>query len=353
MDWMGLYDMLAYVYEGEGKLVLKDMPVPMAKKDSAVIKVNACSICGTDFRTYIHGSKKITPQTIVGHEVTGTVIEIGREVTGLHIGDRVAVAPAIGCGKCYPCSKGHPNMCDDLKTIGFQYNGGFSEYMEIPAAAFRAGNVNKLGNLIEDEEAALAEPIACVVNAQEFLKIKEGDYVAVFGSGFIGCMHAELALSSGAAKVIMIEVAKNRAEQALKLVPKISMVNPTLNDTFEEVKRITGGRGVDVAITACSVGKAQEDAVKIAAKRARISLFGGIPGDARGFIDSNEIHYKELSVFGVHASTPLQNLAVLNSISSGSLKVEKYISGIYPLDKIVDAFEAIKNENIMKAIIKP
>lgn len=345
--------MLAYVYEGEGKLVLKDMPKPEAKTDSVVIKVNACSICGTDFRTYVYGSKKIVPKTIVGHEVCGTIVEAGKEVTGFYPGERVAVAPAIGCGKCYSCINGHPNMCDVLKTIGYEFNGGFAEYMEIPSCAFAMGNVNKLSNLIEDEEAALAEPTACVVNAHESLNIKKGDYVAVFGSGFIGCMHAELAFNSGAAKVIMIEVAKNRAEEALKLLGKIEMVNPTQSDTFEEVRKITGGRGVDVAITACSVGKAQEDALKIAAKRARISLFGGIPGEAKGFIDSNEIHYKELSVYGVHASTPLQNKTVLNSISNGSLKVKKYITGVYPLTNIVNAFEAIKNENIMKAIIKP
>lgn len=345
--------MLAYVYETDGKLVLKDMPQPFAKKDSAVIKVNACSICGTDFRTYIHGSKKIAPQTIIGHEVTGTIVEAGREITGFYIGDRVAVAPAIGCGKCYSCINSHPNMCDNLKTIGFQYNGGFAEYMEIPSGAFTGGNVNKLGNLIDDEEATLAEPIACVVNSHEFLKIKKGDYVAVFGSGFIGCMHAELAFISGAGKVIMLEVAKNRADEAIKLVSNIEMINPNSDDMLDEVLRMTGNRGVDVAITACSVAKAQEDALKISAKRGRISLFGGIAGSGKGILDSNEIHYKELSVYGVHASTPIQNKMVLDKISNGSFKVKKYITRIYPLKNIVDAFEAIRNENIMKAIIKP
>ncbi|MGI6141513.1 MAG: alcohol dehydrogenase catalytic domain-containing protein [Caldicoprobacterales bacterium] len=345
--------MLAYVYEGNGRLVLKDMPKPSAKKDSVVIKVNACSICGTDFRTYIHGSSKINPNTIIGHEVTGTIVEVGRSVAGFYEGDRVHITPAIGCGYCYPCKSGHPNMCDNLETIGFQYNGGFAEYMEIPAKAFSAGNVNKLSNLIEDVEAAVAEPIACVLNAQEFLNIKKGDYVAVFGAGFIGCMHAELAFNSGADKVIMIEVSQSRAEEALKLVNKIDMINSAASDVFEEVKRITDGRGVDVAITACSVGKAQEDAIKIAAKRARISLFGGIPGDAKCFLDSNEIHYKELSVFGVHASTPEQNRTILNAITNGSLKVKKYITKIYDLENIVEAFEDLKNQKVLKAIVKP
>jgi L-iditol 2-dehydrogenase len=110
---------------------------------------------------------------------------------------------------------------------------------------------------------------------------------------------------------------------------------------------------VDVAITACSVGQAQEDALRIAAKRGRISLFGGIPGNAKGFLDSNEIHYKELSVFGVHASTPDQNRTILNAISNGSLKVKKYISKVYDLENIVDAFEDLKNQRVLKAIVKP
>lgn len=345
--------MLAYVFDNDGTLRIKEMPKPISAKDSVVIKVNACSICGTDFRTYIHGSKKITAPRIIGHEVCGTIVEAGSEVKGFAVGDRVAVAPAIGCGQCYSCTTNHPNMCDTLETIGYQYNGGFAEYMEIPAKAFRGGNVNKVNEKVKDEEAVLAEPVACVLNAHSFLNVKKGDYVAVFGSGFIGCMHAEIALANGAEKVIMIEPVKSRADIAKQLVERIETINPSAVDTYEEVKRITGGRGVDVAIIACSVGKAQEDAVKIAAKRARISLFGGLPGESKGFIDSNEIHYKELSVFGVHASTPDQNRMAMDMIVTGKLKVGKYITKIYPLSNIVDAFEAIKNENIMKAVIKP
>jgi L-iditol 2-dehydrogenase len=186
--------MLAFLFDREGKLVLDRVPDPKAGRDSAVIKVSACSICGTDFRTYVHGSRKIAAPRIMGHEVCGTIVEAGRDVEGFKPGDRVAAAPATGCGSCRPCKTGHPNMCDNLETIGFEYDGGFAEYMEIPARAFRAGNVNKPAGHIKDEEAVLAEPVACVVNAHDFLRISRGDVVAVFGSGFIGCMHAELAL---------------------------------------------------------------------------------------------------------------------------------------------------------------
>lgn len=345
--------MLAYVFEGDKKFSLKEMPRPVPKKDTFVIRINACSICGTDFRAYLHGSTKIVPGTIVGHEVCGEVVEKGENVNAVKIGDRITVAPAIGCGTCYSCKQGHPNMCDNLKTIGFQYEGGFAEYMEVPSQAIIMNNVNHVPNNISDEEAALAEPIACVVNAQEYLKIRKGDYVAIFGSGFIGCMHAELALASGAEKVIMVEIAKARADEAKQLVPQIEMIDPSSQDLYKEVDRLTEGRGVDVAITACSVGKVQTDALKIAGKRARISLFGGIPGEATSFLDSNTIHYRELSVYGVHASTPAQNKKVLAMIAAGEINVKKYITRIYPLDEIANAFLAIQKESIMKAVIKP
>jgi L-iditol 2-dehydrogenase len=345
--------MLAYVFDSSGKLVLKEMQDPTVTVNTAVIKVNACSICGTDFRTYVQGSSKITPPRIIGHEVVGTITQVGKGVNGFYVGDRVAVAPAIGCGHCYPCSIEHPNMCDRLQTIGFQFDGGFAEYMAIPEIAFEMNNVTKLNDLIDNEEAALAEPIACVVNAQEFLKITKGDYVAIWGSGFIGCMHAELAFRSGAEKVIMIELSPKRAEEAIRLVPGITMLNPKQVDTYSEIMRITDGRGVNVAITACSAGKAQEDALQAAAKRGRISLFGGIVGEGKGFIDSNLIHYKELSVCGVHASTPLQNKKVISWISSGSLKVKKYITKTYALQDIQKAFEGIQSGDVLKAIVKP
>lgn len=345
--------MLAYVFEGDKEFEVKELVPPTAKEDTFVMKVKACSICGTDFRAYMHGSTKIMPGIVVGHEACGEVVEKGENVTSVSIGDRVIVAPAVGCGECYSCKHDHPNMCDNLKSIGFQYDGGFAEFMEVPAQAIHMNNVNHVPSNVSDEEAALAEPIACVLNSHEYLKIAKGDYVAIFGSGFIGCMHAELAFANGAEKVIMIEISQSRADDAKRLVPGIDMINPSTQDTYKEVERITGGHGVDVAITACSVGSAQQDAIKIAAKRGRISLFGGIPGDATGFLDSNAIHYRELSVYGVHASTPAQNKKVLDMMAAGTIDVKKYITKTYPLKDIKQAFETIKNENIMKAVIKP
>jgi len=347
--------MRAFLYEGTNKLELKEIAKPSASENSATIKVLATSICGTDLRTYRFGSSKIAPPRVIGHEVIGRIETLGAAVQGFAVGDRVQIAPAIGCGKCRPCLHGHTNLCDSLKTIGFQYDGTFADYMEIPASAFEMGNVTKVESPIPDTEAVLSEPIACVINAQEYLAIEKGDTVAIFGSGFIGCMHAELAWKKGASKVFMIELNAHRREMSKAIMPNLIAIDPSQGSVVDQILKATGGDGVDVVITACSSGEAQRDAMKIAAKRGRLSLFGGLPNGvpSTGYIDSNLIHYREISVYGVHASTAAQNRKALSLISSGELSVKPFARDIFPLSRIEDAFAEINGERIMKAIIVP
>lgn len=342
--------MLACIYNEEGKMELVEKERPQAKADTAVMRVLATSICGTDFRTYLYGSQKISPGTTLGHEMCGEIVEIGALVKGFSKGDIVTVTPALGCGKCRMCQKGHTNMCDHLETLGFQYDGSFAQYMEIPARYFETGGVNLVPQGVAYADAALAEPIACAINAQEFLCIGEGDYVAIFGSGFIGCMHAELAFASGADKVIMIEPNEARRQAAGELVPDIHMLRGG-DGLLGQVMELTDGRGVDVAVVACSVGAAQSDAMRIIGKRGRISLFGGLPSESCGFLDSNIIHYKELGVYGVHASTTPQNRKALEWIAQGKIDAGKFITKKYALENILEALEDIRTKGIMKAVV--
>lgn len=245
--------MKAYVMNEERKMVIKEMPEPVPKADNMIVKINYASICGTDFRTFMKGNAKITPPRIMGHESAGVVIHVGAyaEGKGFKKGDRVTVAPAVGCGKCWPCQTGHTNMCDSLKTFGFQYEGAFAEKMEIPKHVIDMGNVIKIPDSVSDMSAALSEPAACAFNAQTYLNIQPDDYVVIYGSGYIGCIHAELARLAGASKIIMVEIAKPRIEIAKKMIPDIIVINPKEQDTVEEVKRITNGRGANVVITQC------------------------------------------------------------------------------------------------------
>jgi L-iditol 2-dehydrogenase len=346
--------MNAFIYQDANvSRFMSGLPRPQVHEDSAVIRVLACSVCGTDLRAWQHGNERISPPRIMGHELCGEIVEIGAKRKGFTIGERVSLAPAIGCGVCFDCSRGHPNLCDNLRTIGFQYDGGFAEYMEIPALAFDRGNVYHTPEGVSDEEAALAEPVACVVNGQEFLHIKPEESVAIFGSGFIGCVHAELARMKGADPIILIEPNKSRAKAAHALIPFCSLIVSSETDLYSEVERLTAGKGIDVIVTACPVGQAQKDAITLAAKRGRVSLFGGLAGETSGFLDSNLIHYRELSIHGAHASTPLQNKEVMGWIAAKKLDVKKYITRIYQLDKTEDAFRDLHSQSVFKAVVKP
>ena len=345
--------MLGYVYHKDKTLILQDVPRPERKPGfGALIRVLACSVCGTDIRTYRFGSAKIDDNRIIGHELVGEIVEIAPEFSGeFCVGDRISMAPAIGCGRCTSCRRKRTNMCDDLTTIGFQYDGGFAEYMAVPDQAFRMGNVYRLPEQWEDISLfAISEPLACAINAQSYLKIQEGETVLIFGSGIIGCMHAELALMSGAGKVFLSEPQQARLEQAAALLPGVCFINSSEKNLRDEIMAATGGEGVDVVIVACSVGPAQKEGMSLLAKCGRISLFGGLPGESTGFIDSNLIHYRELSVYGVHASTPQQNKKAMSLIRDGAIDVSKYIDR-YPLEQVEEAFRAAAAGEIIKAVI--
>lgn len=344
--------MKGYVYLEKGNISIKNVDKPQMPAGGALAKILCASICGTDLRSYRFGSDHITPPRILGHEAVYLLEEVSPELMkSFKPGDKVLVAPAIGCGECSSCKKGRTNMCDDLKTIGFQYDGTFAEYCAIPKQAFTMNNVIKIEEEIKDTEACVVEPIACAINGQSFLNIQKGDNVLVFGAGFLGCIHAELALMKGADKVIIAEISEKRRNQAKRDIPGVHVVNSGDPDYVQAIKDITEGAGVDVIITACPVGAVHRQALEMINKSGRISLFGGLAGEGKGFLDSNLIHYKEVGVFGVHASTPAQNREALGYVTSGRLKVEKYLTA-FPIEKIEEAFQALIHEDAVKAIIR-
>lgn len=345
--------MLAYIFDKKGKPRLSEKERPsLGKETGAVIKVKACSICGTDIRTYRFGSDKIPDGRIMGHEIVGQIEEVQDKYKDeFPIGTHISMAPAIGCGNCRSCRQGYTNMCDDLKTVGFEYDGGFAEYMAVPACAFEMGNVYCLPQTEDYTKYALSEPLACVMNAQSYLRIAPGECVLIIGSGIIGCMHAELALHGKAGRVVIAETSQERIRQAEKLLEGVTFVNSSTENLEDKIKEFTKGNGADVVITACSVGKVQEQGMELLAKRGRISLFGGLPGQSKGFLDSNLIHYRELSVFGVHASTPGQNKQAMEYIRDGVIDAQKYISACYPLTCAGDAFMEAEKGEAMKLVV--
>ncbi|MDR1418754.1 MAG: alcohol dehydrogenase catalytic domain-containing protein [Treponema sp.] len=343
--------MRAYRYWGDRELRLEDVPAPVPGSEGALVKIVACSICGTDVRMYRFGSEKTDKGRIVGHEMVGLITELAPGLPGgFKTGDYVSMAPAIGCGECYSCVKGRTNMCDHLATMGFQYDGGFAEYAVFPKRAFLMGNVYTLPPLDDMVPFTLSEPLACVINAQSYLRIEAGEDVAIFGSGIIGCMHAELARARGA-RVFIVEPSEERRRQAGELLDDVTFIAGGKEGAAGEIIRLTGGKGADAAIIACSVGAAQSDGLQSLAKCGRLSLFGGLPGGGSGFLDSNRIHYREIGVFGVHASTPAQNKTAMELLRGGTINAGKFISKRYPLSEIETAFREAAEGSVLKAVI--
>lgn len=345
--------MKAFVMDEKRELVVKEMPKPQLEEDNMIVQIKTASICGTDMRTFLKGSNKITPPRILGHEFSAEVSEVSpyAKELGFKVGDRITAAPAIGCGECWSCKTGHTNMCDNLQTIGFQYEGAFAEYMSIPYQALKMGNVIKLPDVLVDDDATLIEPAACALNAQSYLNISKDDFVVIYGSGIIGCMHAELAMIQGAEKVIMIEPIESRGRIAEKMVPGVKWISSNVENMEQVILENTEGRGADVVITATSYTPVHTEARVIAAKRGRISLFGGIAGDGKGYLDSNLIHYKELQIFGVHATTVQFMQGIMDYMLDGKLDLKKYIEMEVTIDNILEGFESVRDHGTMKVVI--
>ena len=343
--------MRAAVYLGPGNIEIREVEKPIPKAGEVLLKISACAVCGTDVRIFYHGQKNVVPPHVTGHEIAGRIEEIGAGVAGFVKGEKVTVVTSIGCQRCPFCRKKLYNLCDTPRYLGYYYPGGFAEYMIVPSEAVEGDNILKVSEEIDFPEIALIEPLSCVINGQDYLQIEKGDNVVVIGAGPIGCMHAELARVQGAGQVILFDVSDTRLNLAERFTG-ITTINSAEEDPVRKVMELTDQVGADVVVVACSVNSAQEQAMQMAAKRGRISFFAGLPKDNPYIrLDSNIIHYKEVSVFGAFASYRLQYEKALELISSRKIDARKFITHTFPLEKIVEAFETAKKGEGLKVVV--
>ena len=345
--------MKAAVFYGPEDMRVGEVPRPAIGAREVLVKVAACAVCGSDVRTFRHGARNITKPVILGHEISGTVTEVGAELSGFRIGQRVAVAPAIPCGDCRYCRDGAETMCERLQSIGYEFDGGLAEFLNVPASAVRAGCVNNVPDHVSFDEAALAEPLACVINAQELTSVGERDTVVVMGAGPVGCLHVALAKVRGAAKTMLVDIRPERLTLAAPFGADV-LIDGSREDVRARVLLETGGDGASVVIVAAPSNRAQEQSVALAARRGRINFFGGLPKtDPIIALDANIVHYRELSIVGSYGSRPAHNRMALDLIASGQLRAQPLIGLELPLDRVIDGLHAVEEGRVLKVIVRP
>jgi threonine dehydrogenase-like Zn-dependent dehydrogenase len=348
-------EMLAAVYRGPEDIRLEQRPVPEIGAGEALLRVTAASICGTDMRI-LHGAHRKYGEGTVripGHEVVGEIAAIGPGAAGIEVGQTVFVAPNMGCGHCRQCLSGNNNLCANYQAVGVTMDGGFAEYMRIPAAAVSQGNVMPLKPGTPHAVAALAEPFACVLRGQDAVGARAGDVVVVVGVGPIGAMHIMLARLQGAARIFASDMNCDR----LALAPSFGAdrtVDPDKESLLDVVMSETGGEGADVVIIAAPAHKVFEQSLRIAALGGRINFFGGLPKDRPEItLDANLVHYKELKVTGTTACSTDDCRRAAALINSGRVDLAPLVQARYPLAQIHEAFAAAGGRQAMKVVVEP
>ena len=323
---------------------------PKLEVGDMLLKVKAATVCGTDIRL-LRGKKTsgIRYPSVLGHEFAGVVVNSGGN-TQFAMGQAVCVCPQFSCGHCPYCIRGAENLCRNTTAMGYEIDGAFAEYVRIPLAGVKSGNVFKVPEGLSFEEAALAEPLACVMNGQERVGLKMGDTIAILGAGPIGILHIKLARLSGARMIIVSEPNPLRREAALKAGADFA-IDPSAENLFARVKSATGDLGVDVAIVAIGVPSLANDAIRLVCHRGRVSLFAGFNKGQQAELDVNAIHYNELVITGSFGLTRQSFERALNMIASGQLEMKSLVTHRFGLSDIKLALNTAEQGSAIKVAV--
>jgi L-iditol 2-dehydrogenase len=325
----------AAVLINRGHLSISDVPEPRYLADEVLVKVAACGICRTDMKCLDHGQQDLRMPRILGHEIAGTIAAVGADVRDWQIGQRVQVAPGLGCGDCSYCRHGLDHLCPEMEIIGFHLDGGFAEYLRVPAKGLKNSILNEIPPGLSFAEAALTEPLACSLNMQESLQVGSGDRVIIIGAGPLGILNAKLAVLNGAAQVSLLEEDERRLSRA-KGYGFERCFHPAAD------KGLISAAGIDVVIPCCPGPKAVQQGLEFLKKRGRFGFFSGLLADNQGSIDFNLLHYKELRAYGAYGCSAAHNRRALAHIASGRIRVKEMITRQIGLRELPEGIDLIR-----------
>ncbi len=333
-----------------GDVRMEDVPAPEPVPGEVLVHIGAALTCGTDVKTYRRGHPTLIKQTPspFGHEFGGTVEAVGSGVEGWPTGTRVVAANSAPCNRCYYCKVGDQSMCENLEFL----NGAFAEYIVVPARIVEQ-NLYEIPEGVEFSRAALLEPLACAVHGVVRTPIATGDTVAVIGAGQIGLMFVRLATERGA-RVLCADMSEGRLEVARELGAEETVRVAEGTDAIEAVREWTPeARGADVVVEAVGLPETWEEALQMARKGGDVTLFGGAPSGTTMQVDTVLLHYSQLTIRGIFHHTPYTVQVAFDLLKSGRVDPEPFISGVRPLEEVVEALESHGRQEGIKYEIRP
>jgi L-iditol 2-dehydrogenase len=345
--------MQAAVLHGREDVRIEQVPIPKAETGELVVRVGAALTCGTDLKVFRRGyhARMIVPPALFGHEMAGTVLETGEGVTDYAPGDRVVALNSAPCGKCYFCTRDQENLCDDLLFN----NGAYAEFIRIPERIV-SKNTFLVPENVPLEQAALTEPLACAVHGFEDSRPRKGDIIAIIGGGPLGLMILHVAALAGYETIALVRH-DGQAEAARQLGATHVVQSSSIRKAILETRALTPkDRGVDIAIEAVGVPDAWQEAVELVRKGGTVNFFGGCAKNTHVTLDTNRIHYSDITLRATFHHTPAICRKALALIASGRFQASAFITGhahLYELNRVFEKLMNRSTESEIKTAIVP
>jgi L-iditol 2-dehydrogenase len=334
--------MTAAVLYGKEQLRIESVDVPTIGRGDVLVRVRAALTCGTDVKVFRRGyhPRMIQPPALFGHELAGDIVAIGPDVTGFETGQRVIAANSAPCGTCFYCERGSENLCEDLLFN----NGAYAEYIRIPERIVRK-NMHELPSHISYQDAALVEPLACVIRGLEETGIRSGDNVAIIGLGPIGMMFVLLAKAVYRARVIAIGRRQHQLDRAAAMGADETVLNTDGADPVTAVRDLTGGHGADVVIEAVGIPEVWQLAIRLLRRGGVINFFGGCPSGTEVGVDTNLLHYSEITLKASFHHTPALIRKALEVVSRGYVTAKDFVNRVEPLTNLLEVMQHLMSHN--------
>ncbi len=343
--------MKAAVLYGKEQIRVETVPLPSMGPEDILVKVKAALTCGTDVKVFRRGyhARMIVPPALFGHELAGDIVAVGHAVTKFKIGQRVVAANSAPCKECFYCRRNLENLCEDLLFN----NGAYAEFIRIPARIVKY-NLYEIPAHLTYQDAALIEPLACVIRGLDETNVKPGDNIAVIGLGPIGLMFVRLATAVYGARVIAIGRRQGQLDRAMRMGAAEAVSTADTTDIVGAVRALTDGRGVDVAIEAVGKPDTWDQAVHMLRRGGTVNFFGGCPNDSRVDLETSLLHYSEITCKASFHHTPYHIRKALDAVSRGHITARDFVNREEPLTNLLEVMKYLMSHNgHMKTAIIP